>query len=336
MSEYASLASKLHHMISAQAEEKQKNTAVIENGKCLLRKGTSMKQGFILLLVFGTSLLSLMSGSPVQAVTGPDLNKLSEFSFGLKFNDVSGPADETLNDSLENAVHPGLTDQEQDDKEKLRDPDILPFVTDKMLVPRVSYGFSFSRYSPDLSRLATVFTAIENEYRRQGYNIYGHRKDYDSEILLNCSIKISLDWNLSLLMEAGVSAGGDADFKAASISVLYYPKDISSYSVRPYIGAGLCHYYFSTRTTYGLANRISPTDYNGEYTYLDYIEAHGAGNGLNIMSGIEINSSDGLYISPYAGYILIPAMETPILNNGKADVKLSGFSAGIRLMTSFQ
>jgi hypothetical protein len=205
---------------------------------------------------------------------------------------------------------------------------------DRPSVRRLGVGISVSRFSPDFSGLGRAYTDAEDQYRSQGYSITPYAPAFEVAQLVTLSLQFRPSIPIGVLLEAGTSLDSrNVDFKAVSVSVLYFPP-VGWRAVEPYVGAGIGQYRFSAARDYGEGNRISPDDGTGVYTYLDRIESNGGGVGSPLTIGLDLHSpSSATTLSGFVSYlVMLRSVEGEIPNGRGTKLNLNSLMVGARLM----
>jgi len=196
--------------------------------------------------------------------------------------------------------------------------------------PAFGAGAGIAWFSPDFGGLTAAYTALEDFYRNQGYNVPRHAAKVDLGHLYWYSLEVAISPEYSAVVEAARTSGDVPVFKMISLLGLYRPQKSERFPSWWYLGLGITRQYFKVVERYG--NLISPPQ---NYKYLDDIISEGAGMGYILEAGIDIRLKSVASIKASLRYLFAQDITAATRDGQTARVNLSTPMAGAQVMFYF-
>jgi hypothetical protein len=196
----------------------------------------------------------------------------------------------------------------------------------------IGAGIGAGAYTADLQEVDRLFHAIENSYRSQGWTIPASASAKLGVMVLY-SMTARFEKVADVTVQLGRSGKNDTggDENQVNTNGLIVSRRIVSSpggNVALVAGAGGGTYGFLFHRTYG---GRSPTDTNGVYTTLDWVEIQGASAFWTALGGFKIRPGRHFAIDLQAQYVGMKPATANTPQTGDVSVDLSGYCLGASL-----
>ena len=210
-------------------------------------------------------------------------------------------------------------------------PDRFPFADNPLPWKpfAIGAGFGAGAYAGDLSEVDRVFERIENSYRAQGWTI-PHASPAKLDVMRLYSMTARFEKVADVTVQLGRSGNSEDGRNENHLrtNALIVSRRIVSSSegnLALVAGAGGGTYGFVFHRTYG---GTSPTDANGVYTTLDWVEVQGASTFWTALGGFKLRPGRHFTIDVQAQYVGMKPATANTPQTGDVSVDLSGYCLG--------